>query len=68
MISNGTILGTWSFSDKEVVPACDVALTTRSQLKGCSNDNYGRCLTQGWVEAENYKLGGQVSFVSSMKG
>jgi hypothetical protein len=61
-------LRTWRFCNKEVVLSCDVALTTRSQWKGCSDDSYGRRLTQGWVEVGNYKLGGQVSFVSSMKG
>ena len=35
------IFGTWSLSDKEVASARDVALTTRSQWKGCSDDNSG---------------------------
>ncbi len=61
-------LRTWRFSDKEVVPACDVALTTRSQWKGYSDDNYRKCLNQRWVEAGNCKLGGQVSSVSNIKG
>lgn len=39
MISTGTFGETWSFSYKEVVTDCDVALTIRSQWKGCSDDN-----------------------------
>ena len=62
------IFGTCSLSDKEVVSTRDVVLTTRSQWKRCSDDNYGKFLTRGWVEAGNYKLGVQPGFVSSMKG
>jgi len=35
------IFGVWSLSDKEAVSARDVALTTRSQWKGCSTTTLG---------------------------
>lgn len=37
-------LRAWSFGDKEVGPTCNVALAMRSEWKGASDAEYGKCL------------------------